>query len=175
METIIIKFAGNGKYSYHNKNAVDKVINYIWRKDARNPKGDNIYGSIGSFGKDKKEIIRDFYKIKELYHKTDGVQIKHIIVSFSKRPKMSRTKIHKLVKRTVGYWGKDYQVVYAVHEDTDDWHIHIGINSVSIYGKKISIRSKDERKFAKHLQRLWEGYVPAYYRITAKDIEKIFC
>lgn len=167
METIVVKILGK-KGDYHNKDAVDKVVKYILKDSKRNPNGDNIYGCIGFFGKSKDEIIQDFHKVKRLYHKEDGLQIRHMQLSFSKRPEFDRRKIHKLIKRMVGFFGKDYQLVYAVHEntmedDTKKWHIHIGINSVSIDGKKINIRGKDNHKFNKHLRNIWKGYDLAYY------------
>ena len=80
------------KKYYHNPDAVEKVIYYILRKEARANGIDNIRGSIGTYGKDPQGIIKDFYKLKKLYHQEKGVQIKHIIISFGKRPDLPRRK-----------------------------------------------------------------------------------
>ena len=80
------------KKYYHNPDSVEKLIRYILRKNARADGIDNIRGSIGTYSKDPQGIINDFYKLKKLYHQEKGVQIKHIIISFGKRPDLPRRK-----------------------------------------------------------------------------------
>lgn len=85
----VFKMCGKKK-DYRNKDAVEKTIKYVFREDAR--KKDNLYGSIGTFNKSKSGIIQDFYKVKRLYDKEDGLQVKHFILSWGKRPDMLRKK-----------------------------------------------------------------------------------
>ncbi|MCD8363087.1 MAG: relaxase/mobilization nuclease domain-containing protein [Lachnospiraceae bacterium] len=151
---LIIKFCTKGQYK--NKKATSKVIKYILRKNARRQKGYDIHGSIGTYHKTLNGIIDDFQKTKKLYHKEDGLQIKHLIISFDKRPGLNTTKLHKLILRTLEYFSRDYQVVYAVHEDTDHLHLHVGINSISYDGKKISITRHDLKEFTDRTKRLWK-------------------
>lgn len=154
---IIIKYPSR-KNAYHNKYAVENVVSYILRKNARAPESDNIWGSNGTYLKSEKGIIKDFYKLKKLYHKEDGVQIKHIIVSFGKRPDLPTGKLRKIIKRIVSFFSTSYQFVYAVHEDTDNYHLHIGINSVDFFGHKINIRNKDQQEFKKYVNDIWKQY-----------------
>lgn len=165
---IIIKFVehqkpmkGFYKCDYCNPDAVEKVIRYIFRKNGRKknkvlPSEFDIFGSIGTYHKNILGIIDDFTKTKEIFGKTDGVQIKHMIISFNKPPKLTPKKLEKFVIKTLKYYSKKYQVVYAVHEDTKNLHIHVAINSVSIYGDKFSMRAEDMRAFKEKTEKIFK-------------------
>lgn len=158
MKTAVFKIVDGDAGAYKNPDAVENVIRYIFREDAR--KKDNIWGSVGTYNKSIEGVIEDFQKMKRLHHKEDGVQIKHMILSFGERPDLPKKKIKKLLLQTIIFWGKDYQMVYAVHEDKglDKYHVHIALNSVSNDGKKVSIRNKDLKNFRKNFNRIWNKY-----------------
>ena len=48
-------------HAYKNKVALEKVIGYVLREEAR-PE-DNLWGSIGTFEKDPSSMIEDFRKV----------------------------------------------------------------------------------------------------------------
>ena len=145
-------------HAYRNKDALEKVIGYVLRKTARLE--DDLWGSIGTFGKSFSSMIEDFRKVKRLYDKEDGLQLKHLILSWGERPDLPRKKIRKLIKRTLAFWGEEYQLIYAVHEDKlpNGYHMHIVLNSVSNKGNKIQITSKRLSKFKKHFNKIWNPY-----------------
>lgn len=144
--------------SYMKKGDIKTVINYVLQDNKR--KGDDIWNSLGIFDKSKNGIIKDFYKLKRLYDKTDGLQLKHLVLSWGTRPDIPRKKMRKLVKQTMSFWGKDYQLVYAIHEDNkpDKWHAHIVINSVSNTGRKIQITHSTLTKFKRKFNNIWNPY-----------------
>ena len=145
--------------NYLNPDAVDKVIKYILKKKSRCPDKYNIFGSIGTYHKRISQIIDDFKKTKEIHEQTGGVQIKHLIISFENTPDIPPPKLEKLIIRTLKPFSKDYQVVYAVHENTNNLHIHVGINSVSFDGMKFNFQNNDMRKFKKHVKRIFRNYI----------------
>ena len=64
MGSYIIKFV-NG--NYRNKNAVDKVIRYIYKGAKKELAADErIYGAVGCGSADKKKVIRAFKKVNIL-------------------------------------------------------------------------------------------------------------
>lgn len=140
------------------KSDIRTVITYVLQDDKRT--NDNIWNSFGIFDKSKNGIIKDFYKLKRLYDKTDGLQLKHIVLSWGTRPDIPRKKLRKLIKQTISFWGKDYQLVYAIHEDNqlDKWHAHIVINSVSNTGHKIQITRSTLTKFKRKFNNIWNPY-----------------
>ena len=61
---------------YENYDALDKVIAYILRLDNM-----NLVGGYGVLITNKKNIIEQFYAVKQFYGKMEGKQIRHIIFS----------------------------------------------------------------------------------------------
>lgn len=156
---VILKICGKRKGGgYKNSDAVEKTITYVLRENAR--KKDDLWGSIGTFAKTGDGMIRDFYKLKRLHGKEGGTQVKHLVLSWGRRPEIPRKKMRKLLVQTLGYWGRNYQVVYAVHEDhpEDRYHMHIVLNSVSNDGHKIQITGKEKKEFRNKFNKIWNPY-----------------
>ena len=64
-------------------------------------------------------------------------------------------EIDNLAKRIVFDILRDYQSVYAIHEDTDNLHIHIVWNAVSfINGKKWHISRPEFSELKKYIKKL---------------------
>lgn len=159
VKRVILKICRSKKTnSYMKKSDIRTVITYVLQDDKRT--NDNIWNSFGIFDKSKNGIIKDFYKLKRLYDKTDGLQLKHIILSWGTRPDIPRKRLRKLIKQTISFWGKDYQLIYAIHEDNqlDKWHAHIVINSVSNTGHKIQITRSTLTKFKRKFNNIWNPY-----------------
>lgn len=158
MNTAILKICGHGKNNYRKKQDVWQVINYVLEENKR--KKDDIWNTLGIFGSTKEDFAKDFHRLKRLYGKTDGLQLKHLVLSWGRRPDIPRKKLRKLVKQTMCFWGENYQLVYAVHEDKlpDRWHMHIVLNSVSVNGHKIQITQKVLIKFKKKFNDIWNPY-----------------
>lgn len=159
MKKAILKICSSkNPNSYMKKRDIRTVISYVLQDNKRT--NDDIWNCFGIFDKSKKGIIEDFYKLKQLYDKTDGLQLKHLILSWGTRPDIPRKKLRKLIKQTMSFWGRDYQLVYAVHEDSqpDKWHAHIVINSVSNTGHKIQITRSTLTKFKRKFNNIWNPY-----------------
>lgn len=123
MERIVIRIP-EGKYE--NPDAVDKVISYILRLD-----NINLAGGYGIVLANKREIIEHFHKVKIYYGKTDGKQIRHFIFSVNKKLYFKPEHVKQLGYLIGRYFENDYQVVFAVHDDSQNLHIHMGVNTVA--------------------------------------------
>lgn len=158
---IIVSFP---KGKYRNKDAVENVISYVLRLGGRkNLEQDeyykyNLYGFLGCIHHTKDGAIRDFYKLKRIYKKEDGLQIKHMIISFpvGVERRLSKKEIKMLINKTISLFSLKYQLVWACHEDTDNFHIHLAINSVCIDGLKFSMNNNDKKRLDKKLSRIWK-------------------
>ena len=126
MGAVIVKLS-EGKYS--NEDALDKVIPYIMRLN--NPM---LIGGCGIVPISEDAVIEQFYKVKEVYGMTGGKQIVHIIVSVDKSLRFQEIHLKQLADRMSAEIGKERQVVYAVHNDTNQLHFHMGINTVAYNG-----------------------------------------
>lgn len=161
-DAIIVKFADEcqGTYrknDYSNNDATRNVVKYILKSDRRTTY--DIYGSLGTSSNNIEEIIEDFQKVRQVYEKDYGCQLKHLIICFKRFPQLPEKKITKLVLKTLRYWSRKYQVVYALHTNTKQVHIHFALNTVSNSGKRLNIRSKDLYKFRQYCNEIWEPYI----------------
>lgn len=163
MGKVIIKFM---KGSYTNDNAAGNVIKYVLRESARTDDiacGKhcfNLYGYSGCVHHSAEGAIRDFMKLKKIYRKEKGVQVKHMVISFPvKRVDISKDKLKKLLKKTISAFGMKYQMVYALHEDTDSLHIHMAINSVCLDGSKFSMDNKEQWNINESVEKIWGKYI----------------
>lgn len=151
-----------GKYS--NVDAVENVINYIY-KGAKNelPPGERIYGAIGCGSTRKKEVIDAFKKIKKVYKKMDGLQLKHIVVSFGRKPDVSVKIIRRAVEDIVRFFANgeipegNFLVAYGVHYNkAENYHLHICVSSVSNKGKRLNIKGKVLKRFKDYVDKIWK-------------------
>ena len=118
---------------------IGKILTYI-RNGYKTIDG-QYFGTRGCCNDDP---ARDFYSVKKAYHKSDGKQGEHFVLSLEANNKASYEEC-----LTVGYeiadYFEDFQVAFAVHKDTNNRHIHFVINSVSY---------KDGHKFSQGPDRL---------------------
>ena len=116
----------NGKDRYHDSNTRQDVINYILQPN----KILNRY--IGWINIDMRNPAESMNLVSKHYNKTSGVQLRHFILAF--RPdETDDTELVNVIAQQVMYWlGQRYQVIYAVHEDTEHLHVHFIFNPVSV-------------------------------------------
>lgn len=137
MGTLFIKVKCDYKESY----AVENVIRYSMGKK----KSKERVRYCGSRGVPTNvELAADrMIRLQQLYKKDKGRRIYQMIVSF---PRYIRDV--RLVKRVAeaisDYLFQEFQVVYGIHEDTNQLHIHFGINPVNYKTKKKWHKSKTD-------------------------------
>lgn len=116
---------GNGNGKYFNRDAKELLINYILRSDK------TIHGYFGGIGVDPICPAESMELVSEQFGKQDGVQLRHFIVSFSPRELSEPAIVNEIAQQITMYVGRDYQALYAVHEDKSYLHFHLVHNSVS--------------------------------------------
>lgn len=79
LKTAIFKIVGEAD-NYKNADAVEKVIKYVLKREKRREQ--DLWGSMGTINKSEEGIMADFHKIKRLYEKEDGLQVKHLMLSW---------------------------------------------------------------------------------------------
>lgn len=141
----IVKIVG-GKYI--NPDAVENTICYITGN--RNNRQDKVY-SVGGLGVDYSKYenaIKQFQATKLVWNKEDKRQVVHIVVSFgdTRERLLKPVDIERLAYPIGALLSKgEYQVMWSIHKNTDNLHIHYIINSVSYRtGKKYRLEP-DER------------------------------
>lgn len=151
--------------SYPDLESVQRLLNYVLRT--------SFYGG---YAIDPEYAFDQMRLVKEAYHKTEGVQLKHFLLTFS-HEEMMHLDFKDLLELgfQVGKVLERYQIVYCIHLDSDYIHMHFVMNTVSFEdGKKYSDglvgfqRVKDflEKRFPKWNTQLIfrEVYAPPHYK-----------
>lgn len=122
----------NGEYT--GKESLINPIKYIM-----NPKKQNLSGAIGADPDNAEAMIKQFEKVKKIYNKNSGRMVKHFIVSASNDINLTPEKMLDYSNQIAQFYGEEYQIVYAVHENGARLHTHFILNTVSYRnGKKYS-------------------------------------
>lgn len=167
--SLIIKFAKPKRtdrfptWDYSNKDAVAKCVRYIYEGVTNLPQEDQMFGFIGIPDDVSLEKGIEWMMLaKKIHGVEDGVQCKHIIISFGKKPEWKKKKCRKFVERIVGIWKGRFQICWGYHHEhigtpKENFHLHIMVNSVDMKtGKRLDLNYKRWWKFKKNVKRKWE-------------------
>ena len=115
----------NGCGKYRDQNSKEDVINYILNP-YKTP-----HNLIGSYMVDTFAPARSMHEVSAQFNKGCGVQLRHLIVSFSQYDNCDIYTADKIASEFMLFIGRKYQAVYAVHENKDNVHFHLVFNSAS--------------------------------------------
>jgi hypothetical protein len=142
------------KGAYENSDAVRNVCQYVC--DYRHA----MLGFIGGYAVMPDTAILEMMTIKSIYHKLDGKQIHHFEVSFSPKEYISEEDAFILAGQIAQYYGNRFQILYAVHDNTDNLHIHFAMNTVSyIDGHVFSEGPDDFFRFKEYVDYVIGRYI----------------
>lgn len=120
----------NGKSKYHDYASKEDVINYILNP-FKIPSG-----FIGYMNVDPRNPALSMHQCSAKYGKDKGIQIRHFVVSFDRNEVRDSAIANAIATEFMNYIGREYPVIYAVHENTDQIHFHMAFNNVSLTGKR---------------------------------------
>ena len=126
--------------------AMDELLNYV---DDEKKNEDHLY--ITGVNCEPKTAIEEMLETKQIWNKEDGILGFHAYQSFAKDT-VTPDEVHKIgVELASEMWGDRFQVVVSTHLNTEHYHNHFVVNSVSfVDGKKYY----DNRKNYAELRRL---------------------
>ena len=152
----VLKIANEkGKYSDIDSRAT--LANYVLNEE----KAPHYYGGYGVNIIDIAESMDD---VAKRFYKTKGVQLRHFIVSFSENEKVTPRKANDIAIAAASFFKHEYQVVFAVHENTANPHIHIFINSISyVDGHRYGGTRKEFYEFFNYLRNILKYYFGVYF------------
>lgn len=147
----ILKYFNGGHY--HDANSRQDVINYILRPD-KTPDG-----YIGYIGVNPHDICGSMQHTAAEANKDSGVRIRHMALNFSPAELTDPAIADEIGQSVMKYIGKDFQTVYAVHQDTEHLNIHFVFNAVSyIDGHRYKGRKNEYRPCEKHIRDILSDY-----------------
>ena len=135
--------------TYQDLPSLNRVLHYVLRGVC-----------VGGYGINPSYAYEQMALVKKSYYKTDGVQLKHFILSFE-GGELLDLDFEDLMKIgfNIGKHFKEYQMVYGVHLDTKHAHIHFVMNTVSyVDGHKYADGLLPFRQLCGILQSWFPGY-----------------
>ena len=143
----------NSAGKYHDSHSHSDVIRYAASPEKTKP--DGIFG-----GAVPPEIAAAAMEgVARAYHKDSGVHLRHSVLSFSPTERVSAEDTKAIAKKAIKFYETDYQIIAAVHEDTDHPHIHFVMNTVSYRdGSKYRGKKKDYYAFHRYMNKLVRPY-----------------
>ncbi len=150
---------------YNRMEDLEHLVNYAVREDKCI---EGVYGAQGLLKGSPEEMFQQMFDIKSAYYKKTGRQAKQFILSFSKE---EEGFIGLKEAREIGYMIASYfdkwQVVFGVHTDRDNLHIHFILNTVSyVDGLKFTKSLPELRMLGKQIENL----IQQFYHLKHKPL-----
>lgn len=114
----------NGKGKYHDLKAREDVLRYILNP-LKTQSG--LRGGVGV----TPDIVGSMNDVAVRYDKVNGVQLRHFVLSFPPTELDSPEVVYEIACRIAQFIAQEFQVIFAVHENTENLHIHFMFNSIS--------------------------------------------
>lgn len=143
----------NKRGKYHDLDAREELARYIF-----NPQ--KMYsGYCGGVGVTE-DVVGSMNEIASRFEKTKGVQLRHMILSFSPEEIDDPEIVNEIACHVAMFIGQEFQVVFAVHENTENLHVHFMQNHISYKdGHRYSGSKKEYYNLVNFLRKLlWEEY-----------------
>ncbi len=134
----------------HNKffddNSYCDVLNYIFNQE-KAVKSGGYYITNSALAAEEMEqtAIR--------FGKNSGKRLRHSVLSFRPEENISPEQAADFADEVIKHYGREYQIVYAVHNNTDNLHIHFVMNQISyLDGHRYRGQKKDYYAFQRHMK-----------------------
>lgn len=114
----------NKEGSHQNENARSALYQYIMQPE-KTPHGFVGGESVGV------NAVEEMNRTAQQFKKDSRIRVRHFVVSYKPFETTDPRVVYAIAQEVATYIGQRYQVVYAVHEDTDNLHFHIMFNAVS--------------------------------------------
>ena len=139
--------AGLGqKGKYHDANAYCDTIHYITNPTKARYVGYSGVTSIAAAPAEMEMIANTFGK-------NSGKRVRHSILSFCPEENITPTLADCYAQGILQHYAPEYQIVYAVHENTQNVHIHFVMNMISyVDGHRYAGKKKDYYGFIRHMR-----------------------
>lgn len=86
------------------------------------------------------------------FQKDSGKRIRHSVLSFETYENITVEKANSFAQKIIQYYAPDYQIVYAVHDNTEHVHIHFVMNQISLTGTRYAGKKKDYYDFQAYMK-----------------------
>lgn len=140
----VVGIGEHGKF--FDENAYHDVNNYIFNPSKAAYVGGANITSSETAAKEMQEVAKAFGKDK-------GKRVRHSVLSFAKTENVTPEQANEFAKQIIQFYAPDFQISYAVHNNTDDTHVHFVMNQISYKdGHRYEGKKHDYYGFMKHIK-----------------------
>lgn len=146
------------KSGYKSPEQMNNLITYIVSEELHSING--LTGGNMVFANSAMLVYQQMMEVKQYFKKCCGRYMQHIVVSFSKYEMkyLEIEVIYKIAMQICDFF-KWNQTVFAIHQETEKIHIHIGVNTVSFLdGSKLRFTLWDLKQY---VNQMVGNYLPA--------------
>lgn len=95
----------------------------------------------------------EMHQVAVKFGKDKGKRVRHSVLSFKQSENVSPEKADSFANEIIQFYAPDFQISYAVHDNTDETHIHFVMNQISYQdGHRYEGKKKDYYDFMKHIK-----------------------
>lgn len=132
---------------YFDEDSYHSVINYIFSHAK----------SIGGNTHSAETSADEMLYVANQFHKNSGKRLRHSVLSFSKKERVTANLANNYAIGIKEFYADEFQIVYAVHNNTDEVHIHFVMNQISyIDGHRYAGKKQDYYAFKQFVQNIIE-------------------
>lgn len=147
------------KSGYKSPEEMANLINYILSEERHAING-LVGGNMIVTGKPE-TVYQQMMDVKQYFKKCCGRYMRHIVVSFSnyELQYLRVDEIYRIAMQICGFFRWN-QTVFAIHQETGQIHIHIGVNTVSFLdGSKLRFSLWELKEY---VNQVVGAYLPAF-------------
>lgn len=141
-------------YGYYKKvRDIDRLVSYGWGEENEHSKTQvEFFGSNYLDVTDRRKAVKQIKTVQKIYNKSSGRRMCHYVLSFDSMIR-DADAVKELACAVMWEFFPEYQMLYAVHINTDNLHIHFIFNPVNIEtGKKFSLKNADFHKLQNNIE-----------------------
>lgn len=142
------------KKPYKNESSIFNLINYALT-DKRSNTAVRYYGgyNVGVL-----RAAEQFVLVNQYFQKWDDRKMRHFVVSFDEN--IAPYDAYILGWQIAAFYADRYQIVFGVHDNTENVHIHFVFNTVSfVDGLKYSESYSDLYKLNVYVDKTYNEYM----------------
>ena len=133
-------YSYRGIPKYHDDESFDSVISYCINPEKA------VF--VGGFGVNINQAAYEMECVAKAFGHESGLRLRHWVLSFQSREFGRLKKIDYILQQiawyAARYYAWQYQIIYAVHRDTENPHIHFVMSTTNfITGGKYPGTKKD--------------------------------
>ena len=138
------------KNEYYTNTALENIVNYVLNES-------KSFGVIGGQGVLLNNPSQHMKTVKE-YYCQDGKQAQHFWLTFADNEYITPLDAYAIGYEVCNLF-PEYQIVFALHQDTDHLHMHWAMNPVSIVtGRKFNFGFKESFELRTQLAKILADY-----------------